>query len=79
MNNKELREKAIKRYKNVKSSKEIISLGKVRTLFLNSLSVPCVMEKLTENLKIVNSRTLLIFYQKTLLIYQGSISRVRYV
>ncbi len=50
MNNKELREKAIKRYKNGESPKEIYqSLDKVRTLFINSLSILYVIEKLTEN------------------------------
>ena len=50
MNNKELREKAIKSYKNGESPKEIYqSLGKVRVLFINSLNILYVIEKLTEN------------------------------
>ena len=50
MNEKELRKQAIKRYKNGESPKEIYqSLGKVRTLFLNSLSILYVIEKHTEN------------------------------
>jgi len=50
MNNKELKEKVIKRYKNGESPKEIYqSLGKVRVLFINSLNILYVIEKLTEN------------------------------
>ena len=50
MNNKELREKVIKRYKNGESLKEIYqSLGKVKALFINSLNILYVIEKLTEN------------------------------
>jgi len=51
INIKELREKAIKRYENSESPKEIYhkSLGKVRILFLYSLSILYVVEKLTEN------------------------------
>jgi len=50
MNSKELREKAIKRYENSESPEEIYqSLGKVITLFLNSLSILYVIKKLTEN------------------------------
>ena len=50
MNIKELREKAIKRYENGESPKEIYqSLSKVSTLFLNSLSILYVIEKHTEN------------------------------
>ena len=50
MNIKELREQAIKRYENGESLMEIYqSLGKVRTLFLNSLGILYVIEKLTEN------------------------------
>ena len=49
MNIKQLREQAIKRYKNGESTKEIYqSLGKGKTLFLNSLSIPYVIEKLTK-------------------------------
>jgi len=53
MNIKELRKKATKRYKNGESPKEIYqSLGKARTLFLNSLNILYVIEKLTENYKL---------------------------
>ena len=54
MNEKELRKQAIKRYKNGESPKEIYqSLGKVRTLFINSLNRLCVIENL---LKIKNCK-----------------------
>jgi len=50
MSEKELRKKAIKRYENGESPKEIYqSLDKVRTLFINSLNILYVIEKLTEN------------------------------
>jgi len=50
MNIKELRKKAIKRYENGESPKETYqNFGKVRTLFINSLSILYVIEKLTEN------------------------------
>ena len=50
MNEKELRKQAIKRYENGEFAKGIYRcLGKVRTLFINSLSILYVIEKLTEN------------------------------
>ena len=49
MNSKELREKAIKRYENGESPKEIYqSFDIAITLFLNSFSILYVIEKLTE-------------------------------
>lgn len=46
MNNKELREKAIKKVNLLRRS---ISLDKIRALFINSLSILYVIEKLNEN------------------------------
>ena len=80
MNIKELREKAIKRYGTDEFPKEIYqSLGKVKAWFLNSLSILYVIGKTDLKVKIVDTIILLTLYQKALLIYQGSITRVHYV
>lgn len=77
MNIKELRKKAIKRYKNGESPKEIYqSLGKGKTWFFKWLKRYKLNGKIGLKVKIVDTTILLILYQKALLICQRSISRI---
>ena len=78
MNIKELRKQAIKRYENGESPKEIYqSLGKGKTWFFKWFKRYKLDGEDWTKSHFCRPIKVLVPYQKALLIYQGSISRVR--